>query len=256
MEDIRIYALVVIYNRACEDSPSLESLRRYQEARVVLIDNSTEENDNAKYCAKRGFGYLSLGDNRGLAVAYNRGIDWIKRHTDATHVVLLDDDTTLPDDFLSETAACIAANPQAKLFLPRVYDEVGLLSPCAINGLRVRRIADVGELNAQNVTAINSGMTIALDVFKHYRYDEMYFLDYIDHAFMRDMRAKSVPYIVTEQTLSQRFAGNERGNKAAAKRRLNIFKRDFRRFCGRSPKGRLTATAVIIRRQLKLLLRH
>lgn len=255
MDDIRVYALVVIYNRRCEESPSCEALRQLNDARAVVVDNSTAENDNARYCARRGFGYLGLGGNFGLSVAYNRGIQWLQKHTDATHVLLLDDDTTLPDGFWDAVGQSVKNNPATSVFLPRVYDEVGLLSPCAIDGLRVRRIADVCELTPDNITAINSGMTVALSVFKDYTYDEGYFLDYIDHAFMRDMKQQAVNFTVTKQVLHQRFAGNERGNKQAAKRRLAIFKADFRRFCGRSLKGRLTATAVIMRRRLKMMLR-
>lgn len=252
--EVSLYALLVIHNRRCEDSPSCEGLRRDPAARAVVIDNSTATNDNALYCAKRGFGYVTMGGNAGLAKAYNRGIRWIRQNTDATHVLLLDDDTTLPADFLESTAAFIAAHDEAAVFAPLVYDEKGLLSPCAIDGLLTSRVTDVHTLTAERFTAINSGLAIALSVFDDYAYDEGYFLDYIDHAFLRDMKARGVTFAVTKQTLHQRFSGNERGNKAAAKRRLHLFKQDFRRFCGGSLKGRLTAEAVIMRRHLKLWL--
>lgn len=251
---VRIYALLVIYNRACTDSPSCEQLRKTPDARAVIVDNSTEENDNYRYAAKRGFGYLSMGGNLGLAAAYNRGIAWIKRHTDATHVLLLDDDTTLPEGFLERTAASVAAHPEASIFLPRVYDEKGLLSPCAIDGLKVRRIADAAELTAQNVTGINSGLVADLRVFDSYRYDEQYFLDYIDHAFLRDMKARGVTIDITREELSQRFFANQNGDKSAAKRRLHIFKRDIRYFCGKTLKGRAAAEWMIAKRRLKIAL--
>ena len=251
---VRITALVVIYNRRCEESPSCEGLRADPNARAVIVDNSTEENGNARYCARRGFGYIAMGGNFGLAKAYNRGIAWIKENTDATHVLLLDDDTTLPDGFLTHTAAQIEAKARASVFCPLVQDEQGLLSPCRIDGLRVTRIADPAHLTAPMFTAINSGLVIDLRVFDDYAYDEGYFLDYIDHAFFRDMKTRGVKFAVTDQTLTQRFAGNERGNKRAATRRLAIFKRDFRRFCGKSLKGRLFAQAVIIRRHVKIAL--
>lgn len=252
--EVRITALVVIHNRRCEDSPSCECLRVDTHARAVVVDNSTEDNDNALYCARRGFGYVSMGGNMGLAKAYNRGIAWIKANTDATHVVLLDDDTTLPVDFLAQTVAAIEKRPQASVFTPLVHDEQGLLSPCRIDGFRVTRAQEDVRLTAATFTAINSGLAIDLTVFDEYAYDEGYFLDYIDHAFFRDMKARGINFAVTDQTLYQRFAGNERGNKRAAIRRLRIFKQDFRRFCGRSLKGRLFAEAVIIRRRIKIAL--
>lgn len=252
--DMRLYALLVIYNRRCEDSPSCEQLRQHPQARAVIVDNSTEENDNARYCLRRGFGYVSMGENAGLAKAYNRGIAWIRANTDATHVLLLDDDTTLPDGFFDGTAAFFEAHPDTDIALPLVYDEVGLLSPCAIRDCRVSRITDPSVLTKDTVTGINSGMVIALSVFDDYVYDEGYFLDYIDHAFLRDMRRRGVKIGVTKQRLTQRFFGNARGQRAAARRRLAIFKKDFRRFCGKSLKGRLTAQATVLRRTLKVWL--
>ena len=252
--EARITALVVIYNRRCEDSPSCMALRADERARAVIVDNSTEGNDNAAFCASRGFGYVSMGGNLGLAKAYNRGIAWIRKNTDATHVLILDDDTTLPDGFLAATEKAIAEHERAQVFVPQVTDEKGRLSPCRIDGLHVTRVEQLSELTMSTFTAINSGLTVALSVFDEMTYDEGYFLDYIDHAFFRAIKAKGVTIAVTDQTLVQRFAGNERGNKKAAKRRLKIFQSDFRRFCGKSLKGRLFATAVILKRRLTLAL--
>ncbi len=252
--DVRLYALIVIYNRDPADSPSCEQLRQTPGARAVIVDNSTVDNEHYRYAAARGFGYVSMGRNAGLAAAYNRGIAWIKKHTDATHVVILDDDTTVPADFFEQTEAAIRTFDKAQVFLPRVKDEKGPLSPCRIDGWHVTRTDSPETLSAAELTAINSGMTVALSVFDRYRYDEGYFLDYIDHAFMRDMKAKGVSFAVTKVTLEQCFFGNQKGQRAAAKRRLRIFKQDFRRFCGNSLRGRCFATAVIIKRQLRLML--
>ncbi len=252
--DVRLCALLVIHNRACEDSPSVMQLAATPDARAVIVDNSTEENRNAAFCAARGFGYITMGGNLGLAKAYNRGIAFLKANTDATHVVLLDDDTTLPDGFWEETAAAIRRHEEHGVFLPRVYDEKGVLSPCRIDGLKVSRVEDPSVLTAETLSGINSGMAVALSVFRDYAYDERYFLDYIDHAFLRDMKARGVSFTVTRVTLRQRFAANARGARKAARIRLRIFKKDFRRFCGPTLKGRLTAEAVIMRRRIKVLL--
>ncbi len=252
--EIQLGILLVIYNRACEDSPSCESLRETHQAQVVIVDNSTVPNDNAAYAAKNGFGYVAMGGNFGLAKAYNRGVRFLKEHTSATHVLLLDDDTTLPEEFFSLTRQAVENEPTATVFLPRVQDEKGLLSPCRIDGLRVTRIADPCELTARTVTGINSGMVIDLKVFDDYTYDEGYFLDYIDHAFLRDMKQSGAHICITKAALTQRFAANARGARQAQKIRFRIFKTDFRRFCGTSFQGRLTAWAVIMRRRIKLWL--
>lgn len=252
--EIQLGILLVIYNRACEDSPSCESLRATHQAQVVIVDNSTEENTNAAYAAKNGFGYIAMGGNVGLAKAYNRGVRYLKEHTSATHVLLLDDDTTPPEEFFSLMRQAVENEPTATVFLPRVRDEKGWLSPCRIEGLRVTRIHDPAELTAQTVTGINSGLVIDLKVFEDYAYDEGYFLDYVDHAFLRDMKKRGAHICVTKAVLNQRFAANARGARKAKKIRFRIFKKDFRRFCGTSFQGRMTAWAVIMRRRIKLWL--
>ena len=59
-----IYALVVLYNKACEESETLKSIYKWKEKiRIVIFDNSTIENSNDKYCLQEGFLYFSKGKN-------------------------------------------------------------------------------------------------------------------------------------------------------------------------------------------------
>ncbi len=252
--DSRIGILLVIYNQRGGDSPSCEALRALRYPRVLVVDNSTGDFGNAAYCEQAGFAYLSMGGNQGLSKAYNRGIAYLREHTDATHVVLLDDDTTLPPTYFDTLRESIDEHPDCRIFLPLVRDEAGLLSPCAIRGLQVSRVQSPTELTQDSITGINSGMALSLDLFRDYRYNEAYFLDYIDHAFLRDMKARGEPIVVCDVTLHQRFSGNDYSNKEASKRRYELFRRDFRVFCGRSLRGRLYAAAVLGRRRLRLLM--
>ncbi|MBQ9413537.1 MAG: glycosyltransferase [Clostridia bacterium] len=252
--DVKVYALLVIHERDCAASPSCVALRR-DRIPAVVVDNSVSKNNNYRYCANAGFAYRSMGGNRGLAVAYNAGIRYLRSKTDATHVMILDDDTRLPDGFFERTATAVAADPNAVVWLPRVMDERGLLSPCQIHGFHVSRLPETATPSQEVISGINSGMTIALSFFDTYVYDEGYFLDYIDHAFLRDVKATKGRIVTTEETLQQSFAGNTRGNKKAAAKRFHIFKQDFRRFCGRSIRGRLYAAYVIGRRRMRLWLK-
>ncbi|HJB26139.1 MAG TPA: glycosyltransferase [Firmicutes bacterium] len=254
MENYNLYVLLVIYNQNGSDSPACEVLRTRNDVGVLVVDNSTADYHNAEYCQQNGFAYLSMDGNKGLSKAYNRGIRYLKEHTRATHIVLLDDDTTLGDDYFSVLRQAIIENPDTRIFLPLVKDEVGYLSPCRINGYAVSRIQSPKELDRINVTGINSGMALALSIFDAYQYDETYFLDYIDHAFLRDMKRRGEPIRVIGTTLQQRFSGNDHSNYQATLTRYSLFKRDFRLFCSDTVKGKVYADAFLVIRRIRLFL--
>lgn len=254
LEPVVLAVLLVIYNQNGGDSPACEALRRRDDVKVVVADNSTADYHNAAYCEEAGFAYLPMGGNHGLSKAYNRGIRYLREHTDATHVVLLDDDTTLSDDYFTVLRQAIAQHPDTRIFLPLVRDEVGYLSPCRIQGYAVSRIRSAGELDPATITGINSGMALSLSLFERYLYDEAYFLDYIDHAFLRDMKRQGEPIEVLNTTLQQQFSGNDHSHYQATLARFSLFKRDFRRFCSDTVRGRLYAAAFLAGRRVRLFL--
>ena len=244
---------VVVYNVACQESPSLRALARIPNLSVYVADNSTRQLGNGAYCQKMGWRYLPMGGNVGLPKAYNAVLDAVEG---ASVIVWLDDDTELEPAYFDALSAALEAHPEGDIFLPRVTDEAGQLSPCAIEDCRVRRCAPGQAPPPERITGINSGMAVRLRAYAAYRYDEGYFLDYVDHAFLRDMKAQGRRIVPFEGRLIQRFSGNERGNAAGARARFRIFARDFARFCQDTPKGRRYARRMLLRRRLVLCLRH
>ncbi len=249
-----IYVLLVIYQKNGAGSAACQALREMGFQNVVMVDNSREEMGNAAFCKEAGWDYLSMEGNAGLPKAYNRGLVHIKR--DAGMVVLLDDDTRLPLDYFEKLAAAKTACPEALIFLPTVFDKVGLLSPCRLKGYTIKRAARADDIREAELSGINSGMAADMTVFEHYAYDERYFIDFVDHAFLRDMRAQGAGICVFEAGLRQSFSGSETGDVAAAAVRYGFFKRDCKVFCGKSLRGRAAAWLIIKKRALGLLLRY
>lgn len=233
---VSIYALVVIYNKDCADSVTCQCLKRFDNVKVMIADNSTAVNLNGEYAKKHGWQYVSMTGNKGLSKAYNCGIDLINIKNSV--VCLFDDDTEIGGDYFDLLLDKILKEPEAEIFLPHVYDEVGLLSPSIADGLVFKRVKSVDEISSERINGINSGMAIKTRVFESYRFDEQYFLDYIDHAFLRDMRKQGTRITIFKAQLRQNFFGNSNASLEAAIKRFRIFKKDFKRFCGNSIKGR------------------
>lgn len=246
----QVWVLLVIYQKNGAESAACRALREAAYPFVLVVDNSVEEFHNDVYCADAGWEYLPMGGNAGLPKAYNRGIERLRERASA--VVLLDDDTTLPEEYFRTLEAARAADPQARIFLPRVTDAVGLLSPCRTTGCGISRVARAEDVPASECTAINSGMAIDMRVFDTYRYDERYFLDFVDHAFMRDMRERGVRFALTDAVLSQRFSGSEEYCAARAKTRFRLFKKDGALYYSTTWKGRAYYPLAVFRRWLSL----
>jgi len=254
MTNSDIYALVVVYNKQCKDSPSCRSLQAIHDIRVIIVDNSTIETTNADFAQRNGWDYMHMGGNVGLAKAYNSGINTIGER--GSIICLFDDDTEVNWEYFDILIQKVMQEPDTKVFLPLVYDEIGLLSPSVIEGLRVKRVHDIKDIPVDMINGINSGMAIRSVVFNDYRYDEGFFLDYIDHAFIRDMKQKGFAISIFNAKLEQNFFANSNAAASAVIRRFKIFKKDFKRFCGKSKEGRRYFYKEVIEQKKAMFLKY
>jgi GT2 family glycosyltransferase len=251
-----IDVLVVIYNKPLAESQTIRTLNAPGDVRIWIADNSTQDCGNRACAPSRGFGCGDMGGNMGLSKAYNRVIDMLDK--DDGLVCLFDDDTTVDSRYFEVLRAAAASRPDIDVFAPVVTDRKGILSPCAIRGAACRRVPSLDEMPAHGVSAINSGLAIRRKVFADYRYDEGQFLDYVDHAFMRDITSneRGRIHIMEGVVLRQAFSGSEKQNRAAAMRRYRIFSKDIAYFCRKYGMRAADRQALLIRRRVSLVLRR
>lgn len=93
-----IYAVVIIYNKKCEESHSIQSLMNVRNLSVVVYDNSTEDYGNDIFCASNHMVYYGSMENKGISYAYNYVIDRIDARQEDI-VIMLDDDTELEKEY-------------------------------------------------------------------------------------------------------------------------------------------------------------
>lgn len=254
MDNNTKYALIVIYNKTINESKACQCLEYYKDINIIIVDNSTRMNNNEKTALSRGWRYFNMGGNKGLAKAYNRAIEEINSEDGV--LCLFDDDTEINKDYFNKLEEISQQEPETDIFLPLVYDEIGLLSPSVIEGLAVKRVNDPKDISIDKINGINSGMAIRMRVFSDYRYDQKYFLDYIDHAFLRDMKKRNNRINIVETALKQNFFDNSNANENDVVRRFKIFRRDFKRFCGNSFEGRVFYLKEIIERKKSMYLKY
>jgi GT2 family glycosyltransferase len=240
-----ITAIIVVYNKSLKDSPTC-IFAKENKLPTIICDNSERENENEKTAVESGFTYIFMNGNKGLSKAYNKALE-IK--SEAEYYLILDDDTILPENFISEIFAHIKENPDADILLPKIFSGEMQISPAVLGNVRVRSIRK-GE-KVKTFTAINSGMVIKKSFFDDFRYEENLFLDYIDHDLMCYANNKDKKIHIMEDVLiTQNFFGLSETSEESKKRRYNIFKHDFSYFVKKHKRNKFIAALIILKRRL------
>lgn len=191
----KLLALIVVYGCDPTDTPSMRSLVECAnggcELRIIVWDNSPRPHDVDWRALGQAGTYISTPENLGLSTIYNRVIG---QHLQVDeHLLLLDQDSELPTDFLEKAAAAIAVHPEVDLFLPMVRANSRWASPVTyLCGWGWQwRSGVVGCIPSKRVCAINSGMMISSaylhgsfpgydERLRFYGTDTQFMLDYMD----------------------------------------------------------------------------
>ena len=227
-----IYALVVIYNKTCEESKTLQSIKGFHgKYSIIIFDNSTRYYNNKEYAMRYNYLYFSFGKNLGLSKAYNYVINYIPKSIN-DYLLILDDDTELTDEYLTQVIQQTKLFPLNHIWIPIVKSNTAIISPC---NLRLECIAeiihDINELDYSRITAINSGMVIRSDVFYTIKYNEKLFLDCVDHDFMRQVRLQKLSIGLLNCNIIQSYSRDDTPQLAKAIFRFKIYRRDLKEYC-------------------------
>lgn len=225
------FAAVVVYNKACQDSPTCRALADITGVHVLIYDNSTRDFGNKAYCEEKGWAYLGGNGNMGISKAYNACVDAAVARSQTGVLCLFDDDTELDPSYF---AALEQARQESdvRIFVPAIYAAGRLISPCMLlPGHKVRMLDDPQQMascTGDTLSAINSCMAIDLGIFADFRYDENIFLDGVDHHFTRQMHARGEKFQLLDYRCDHGFSGMEKPPKASALVRFKIYAKDYK----------------------------
>ena len=251
---MRFLCMMVIYNTNYKDSETFKTLSTTQaflhgEISLLVLDNSTKDMHNDEINTVEHCHYLSMHGNKGLSKAYNAGLNYYKDDLKHNCIVLLDDDTRLSSHYFDQMIK--AYHEDTDIYLPIIYDQNdSLLSPSIMNKYRCVLASSLDEVNEDNINGINTGMMIRGEIFEDYRYDEGYFLDYVDHAFIRDMKSKHKKIIYVNTVLHQSYS-LEGDHYDSAMKRFEISKKDIYHYYDKGFVYKLVYCYIILRRKAK-----
>lgn len=193
--------LVVLYNKKIEDSATLMSLLACNtviSSKVIVWNNGPNTislNDFHEKFEDHGyqFEYVEALNNSSLAMIYNNVLN-----IPATRYIILDHDSTLNDEYLSDIVH-ISSN---EVGMPKIYSGDALVNPC-VNMLPIFNLSKV--LPGQLVTTIGSGLVIGNGIASSIRnkfgdvFDERFMLYGVDTTFcyrLHNLHKKNVVKII------------------------------------------------------------
>lgn len=222
-----LYAVIVLYNKFCNDSLTYQQLNKIKGLNIIVCDNSTKDMRNKHQVINDQNMYIDMHGNKGLSKAYNKAINNIP--LDETYVCLFDDDTKVEEKYFDILLDTINNN-DSDVYLPIVKTQDRLLSPCVFVHNRCREAKNYEEFKKYDLSAINSGMVIKRNIFKQFRYNEKIFLDCVDHYFMRYINKNNKKiHIMYNNVIKQSFSMEENSLESSYTR-LCIMNNDLKEY--------------------------
>ena len=210
---MKIFSVIVSYNPNLRNLIELISQLNKQNVNAVVVDNNSnfvfEENEV-------GCKVINLKENLGIAVAQNKGLEYVKNNN-GDYVVFFDQDSSIPNDYIlnlmSDYQFLINQGIKVGTIGPRFIDERFGFYYKTVNMSQYgfREKIDVSKITQPEPSTllISSGSLVSVDVLKDIGFmRENYFIDYVDTEWC--IRAASLGYknYVSAQAVMQHAIGD------------------------------------------------
>jgi GT2 family glycosyltransferase len=193
----QILIVVVQYLTALQNAPVIQSLDRcfcqnpqLLEDFITLVWDNSPRSNAVPQGLTFPLDYRHTGDNLGVAGAYNRAAT-LAAEAGATWLLLLDQDTTLPPEFLArmrDYARRLAPEPRIAAVAPSVMMGEARISPkiTVRGGRSVDPPMGFNGEERRELVLVNTGLLLRLEAFSQVGgYDPDFWLDFSDRYLCR-----------------------------------------------------------------------
>lgn len=187
---VQLLAVIVLYKMKLGESAAFRTLLAAKSelpkegvgVRVLLYDNGPDAFNPDSLPA--GVQYEAAERNEGLAAAYNRALA-IARREGADWLLMLDQDTSLPSDYLcqmSKLARETHADDSIAAIVPRMLDAGRAVSPVFIRFWGVSYLTPAfGGTSRREIQATNSATLFRVNALRQIGgFNPYFWLDYVD----------------------------------------------------------------------------
>ena len=231
---VRILAVVVLYQLQPEDSRAFVTLKQAAEQlrakggniKILLYDNAPPEVSPNSFPAY--VMYEGAKDNRGLAGAYNRALE-LAVNEGYEWLLTLDQDTSLPEDFLTamaERIERISDDSAVAAIVPQVWGKGKRLSPnrFVAGAWPLHYPAGYVGIPQEPTFAFNSGSMLRVEALQTIGgYDARFWLDYCDAFLYRRLQKRDYKvFVAGDIPLQHEFSMQDFKNRVSLARYTNI----------------------------------
>jgi len=207
-QGMNITAVVVLYHLRPDQSPTIATLvRSFERIRgsgpglnLIIYDNSPKP-QQVDIPLPFEHRYVHDALNGGLAAAYNYALN-SDPGGDGQWLLLLDQDSTLPDNFLEEVFKAlnlIGMDDGVAAVVPKILQRRRLISPALVKGGRVQPVKNIEPgVSRENLTALNSGALLRKNFLIGIGgFNQQFRLDYLDHWLFSEIKRRGKKVCVT-----------------------------------------------------------
>ena len=205
---VRVLAVIVLYKMVFEESAAYKSLqvaisgfqRGQKDIRILLYDNTADGRDPGPL--PEGVQYEAAKQNAGLAAAYNRALS-IAQSEQYDWLLTLDQDTTLPPDYLSrmcKIALDVGSDNRVAAIVPRLSDAGTPLSPMCFGFWGVSGWpSGLTGVSNRETHAYNSASLFRVSAIKQIGgFNPYFWLDFVDAYVYRQLHRHGKKIYVAE----------------------------------------------------------
>lgn len=258
MNDNKILIIIVLYKQSIHESKTYNSLRNYlADCSVYFYDNSPEYNKENEQHIRINDIYVHDPSNSGLSHAYNQAAKYALDKS-FNWLLLSDQDTIFPEDFIQKVRQAILKNPDITIFAPvlKLSDNT-IFSPCRYNNMFIKPLRSIshGLFSLNNTVPVNSGLLVKTSRFIEVNgYDERLKVDFCDFAFLRKIRTIDDKYYVMDTRAYQTFSNEETDIKKILER-FNIYLADANNYTCSNYKEKIGLFFNVLKHSAKLSFR-
>ena len=250
----RLFPILVVYQTTLSQSITYQTLLRGSSAdRFLVYDNSPASYEHCESLPDAAIYHRDTA-NGGLPAAYNYGAQ-LARQLGYTHVLLLDSDTTFPEDawevYLSHLSEKELMGPSLLLADGRPF------SPCYVGGWKVKGVRlPEGQHPLQQYHLVNSGLCVPLSLFEAAGgYPPQVRLDFADFQFQQRVQRHVPTFRLLPIVGKQDFSNDERSTSKLL-RRFRLYLESARHCQFDTNRQRLQHHVAVWRHLLALTLRQ
>lgn len=238
-----LMVVLVLYKMEIHESPAVISLTTalkslQQRTSIFIYDNSPNAHAHTHTPGEQWHvTYHHNAANPGVGKAYNEGFR-LAGAQNKKWLLLVDQDSVFEKDFFSKCKTAIGNDANEEIFVPRMVDSRGIVSPFYFRlgrGFRLNAINE-GQYRLSGKRFINSGILITCRLFEvSGGYDEQFSLDFSDLVFLERLETREQTFRVLDSTCEHALSASAPGPVTATLDRFKSYCRaadQFRRQTG------------------------